>query len=251
MANDVIKQEYILLIKHLSFTVQLDSTSLVCQASLPEGKATVPAVLVFPTWAGRDDFVCTQADRLAQMGYVGIAVDIFGEAKVGSSKEENMALITPFMNDRSLLLARMQAVLLEVANLERVNANKISAIGFCFGGLCVLDMARASLNICSVVSLHGLLVAPNESTALIEPSILVLHGHDDPMVPVQQVQDFEAEMTRCQADWQVHVFGQTAHAFTNPHANDPNFGTVYSQLAERRAWQLTHSFLQTSFSDEP
>jgi dienelactone hydrolase len=129
-----------------------------------------------------------------------------------------------------------------------VDDSRIAAIGFCFGGLCSLDLARAGADLKGVVSFHGLLGALDDNSHPIKAKILALHGHDDPMVPVEQVIAFEKEMTKAGADWQLHTFGNTQHAFTNPLANNPDFGTVYQPEADKRSWILMENFLAEIFT---
>lgn len=205
----------------------------------PSKKSTV---LVVHDWSGRNDFACHKAEKLAELGYVGFAVDMFGKGIIGKDKDEKTALIKPFMEDRDLLKERMLSALQTVSKLDYVNTAKIAAIGFCFGGLCVLDLARADVDVRGVVSFHGLLNAPLRKTQTTRTKILALHGHDDPMVPPEAVAAFEKEMREANADWQLHVYGNTMHAFTNPQANDPGFGTVYNNLADRRSWIAMKAF---------
>ena len=150
----------------------------------------------------------------------------------------------PFLEDRALLQRRMNLALETLRKIDRVDPSRIAAMGFCFGGLCVLDLARSGADIRGVVSFHGLLNPPGKTAGnKIKARVLVLHGHDDPMVPPDAVLAFERELTEAGADWQVHVYGQTMHAFTNPQANDPAFGTVYKASADRRSWQSLQNFL--------
>ena len=208
-----------------------------------------PAVLINHTWAGRDDFVAEKANKLAALGYVGFAVDMYGKGVLGSGTEENAKLMQPFMDNRQMLQKRMQAALYAVKLMPWVDDGKIAAIGFCFGGLCSLDLARTGADLKGVVSFHGLLGAPgNTQGNAIKAKILALHGHDDPMVPVEQVLAFEQEMTKADADWQLHTFGHTMHAFTNPVANNPDFGTVYQTDADRRSWLAMENFLTEIFA---
>ncbi|MDD2800652.1 MAG: dienelactone hydrolase family protein, partial [Methylococcales bacterium] len=133
--------------------------------------------------------------------------------------------------------------------LPWVDDSKIAAMGFCFGGLCVLDLARAGADLKGVVSFHGLLGAPdNLQSNSIKAKVLALHGHDDPMGPIEQVVAFEQEMTKAGADWQLHTYGHTMHAFTNPKANDPAFGTVYQANADKRSWLAMKNFLAEVFA---
>ena len=208
-----------------------------------------PAVLINHTWAGRDDFVAEKAKKLAELGYVGFAVDMYGRGVLGSGPEENARLMQPFMDNREMLQKRMQAALYAVRLMPWVDDSKIAAMGFCFGGLCSLDLARTGADLKGVVSFHGLLGAPSNTQGnTIKAKILALHGHDDPMGPVEQVLAFEQEMTKAGADWQLHTFGNTMHAFTNPVANNPDFGTVYQPDADRRSWLAMENFLTEVFA---
>ena len=208
-----------------------------------------PAVLISHAWGGRDEFVAEKAKKLAELGYVGFALDMYGSGRRGSSPDENAQLMQPFMQDRALLQRRINAALYAVKLLPFVDDSKVAAIGFCFGGLCVLDLARSGAAIAGVVSFHGLLVPPdNISEPDIKAKVMVLHGHDDPMVPVEQVIALQQELTAAGVDWQLHSYGQTMHAFTNPVANDPDFGTVYQVDADRRSWLAMQNFLSEIFA---
>lgn len=208
-----------------------------------------PAVLVAHDWSGCNDFAINKAKKLAELGYVGFALDMYGEGKVGESKEEKTAFMQPLIDDRALLANRMISAVTAAKLIDKVDGSRIAAIGFCFGGLCVLDLARTGIEIAGVVSFHGLLFPPlHLLSASIKTKLLVLHGHDDPMVPIDQVNAFEVEMTKANVDWQLNVYGQTMHAFTNPVANDPGFGTVYSAVADRRSWVAMKNFLSEIFS---
>ncbi len=208
-----------------------------------------PGVLVSHMWGGREPFVCDKAKALAQMGYVGFALDMYGDARIGSGPDENARLMQPFLEDRALLQRRMLLALETVRNQPEVDDGQVAAIGFCFGGLCVLDLARTGAQLAGVVSFHGLLKPPgNTAGKRIVAKVLVLHGHDDPMVPVEDVVALETELTAAGADWQIHVYGHTLHAFTNPKANDPGFGTVYNPAADRRSWLAMQNFFQETFN---
>ena len=208
-----------------------------------------PAVLINHTWAGRDQFVAEKAKAIAALGYVGFAVDMYGKGILGSGPEENAKLMQPFIDDRAMLQQRISAALTTVRTLPEVDSERCAAIGFCFGGLCVLDLARTGADVKGVVSFHGLLGAPSNTDGnLIKAKVLALHGHDDPMAPIPQVNAFQQEMTEAKADWQLHSYGHTMHAFTNPLANDPEFGTVYQPQAEKRSWQAMQNFLAELFA---
>jgi len=206
--------------------------------------------MISHAWGGREDFVAEKAKKIAEMGYVGFAIDMYGKGVLGSGIEENAKLMQPFMDDRKMLQQRIHAALSAVKLLPWVNNEAIAAIGFCFGGLCVLDLARTGSDIKGVVSFHGLLNAPdNIEGNKITAKILALHGNNDPMNPTEQVVAFQDELTKAGADWQFHSYGNTMHAFTNPVANDADFGTVYQPDADRRSWLTMKNFLEEIFSD--
>lgn len=203
-----------------------------------------PAVMVNHAWAGRSDFVEEKAIKLAEMGCFGFAVDMYGKGVLGQSIEENTKLMQPFMDHRELILKRMEAALYAIKSMPWVDDKKIAAIGFCFGGLCVLDLARSGADLSGVVSFHGLLGSPESAQKNpIKAKVLVLHGNDDPMAPGDQVIALQQELTQAGADWQLHNYGNTMHAFTNPIANDPDFGTVYQAVADKRSWVSMKNFL--------
>ncbi len=207
-----------------------------------------PVVLIAHDWSGRNDFASQKAEKLAELGYVGFALDMFGKGVIGRTKEEKSALIQPLIDNRSALQHRMLAAFNTAKQLEMVDPKKVAAIGFCFGGLCVLDLARSGAEVKGVVSFHGLLHAPEDAVEhTIRAKVLALHGFDDPMVTPDQVIDFGEEMTHAKADWQLDMYGHTMHAFTNPQANDPAFGTVYSKQADTRAWTAMREFLKEIF----
>ena len=203
-----------------------------------------PGVLVSHAWGGRGDLECDKARQLAGLGYCGFALDLYGKGVRGSGPEENGKLMQPLLQDRAMLQERMGIALATLRAQAEVDAGRVAAIGYCFGGLCVLDLARSGSDVRGVVSLHGLFSPPgNTQSNQISAKVLALHGHDDPMVPIEAVQALEAELTEAGADWQIHVYGHTMHAFSNPGANSPAMGTVYNAEADRRSWRSTVDFL--------
>lgn len=212
------------------------------------GKKQRPAVLVVHDWSGRNEFACKKADMLADMGYVGFAVDMYGDGRQGQTTEEKMALMQPLLSDRRLIRDRLMAAYQAISSMPDVDNRHVAVIGFCFGGLCALDLARSGLDFKGVVSFHGLLNKPEHlKTEKVKAKILALHGYDDPMVQPDQVNDFCQEMTQAQADWQVHMFGHTKHAFSNPLAHDEQLGTIYNAVAEARSLQAMANFLTEIF----
>lgn len=208
-----------------------------------------PAILICHDWSGRNEFAENKAAKLAELGYAAFALDMYGNGKKGSTNEEKSALMQPLVQNRSALQTRILAALTALKQLPEVDTQHIGAIGFCFGGLCVLDLARSGADVKGIVSFHGLLNAPeNTGHKKISAKILVLHGYDDPMVTPEQVMQFGNEMTQAKVDWQLHMYGNTMHAFTNPLANDPGFGTVYQKNADQRSWIAMQDFFKEIFA---
>ena len=217
--------------------------------AFPAGEGKAPAVLIVHQWAGRGAGEHKTAERLAELGYVGIAIDMFGRDVKGDPGGDNSHLIGPFLSDRAALLQRVRAAVRFAATLDRVDAARIAAIGYCFGGLCVLDLARGGAEgVLGVVSLHGMLDGNDlEQDGPIAAKILVEHGWRDPMAAPDKVLAFAEEMGAREADWQLHAHGRAMHAFTNPHAAAPEKGMAYDADADRRSWESVTAFLAELF----
>ena len=211
-----------------------------------------PAVLIAHPWAGRNQAVCDKAIQMAELGYIGFAGDMYGKGVLGTTVEENSALMQPFIDHRGRLQARMLIALETLRQQQMVNPAQIAAIGYCFGGMCVLDLARSGEQLCGAISVHGLLKPPDnlQKNNQIRAKILLLHGHDDPLAPSADVNKLQQELTSSQADWQMHVYGHTMHAFTNPLANNLSMGTVYNASADKHSWQSIITFLNEIFNDQ-
>jgi dienelactone hydrolase len=204
-----------------------------------------PAILVFPTWHGRNAFAIDKARELASLGYVGIALDMYGDAKVGENDEENAKLMAPFIEDREKLKKRVLVGFLFATTLGYVKKEKIGGIGFCFGGMCALDLARAGADVKAIVSFHGLLDPPKKSTReKITSQVLVLAGFDDPWVRPDVVLEFEKEMSAQGVDWQVSSFGKVRHGFMNPACQGPAGPNLYNETVCKRSWKMMQNFFE-------
>jgi dienelactone hydrolase len=204
-----------------------------------------PAVMICHAWAGRSEHEEAVAHRLAELGYVGIALDLYGKGVRGEGNEECQALMTPLLEDRAFLQERIKTAIAAVHEQDYVQADNTVIAGYCFGGVCALDAARSNAPVLGAASFHGLLGKPgNTDGQKIAAKVIIFHGFNDPFVPSQDLIAFADEMTEAGADWQIHAYGNTMHAFTNKAANDPGFGTVYSERADRRSFESFNNFLE-------
>ena len=203
-----------------------------------------PGLLVVHDWCGCDDFVQEKARMLAAAGYVALAVDMYGDGRVGEDSNEKTALRNGLINNRRKIQRRMQAALAALKSLEHVDADRVAAIGYCFGGLCVLDLARSGAEIKGVCGFHSTLSAPDFPNEPIKPRVLMMQGHEDPLVPQEQIIEFSREMASAQVDWQVHIYGLAQHSYTKKMRPAQGEGIGYSEAADNRSWRLMHDFLR-------
>lgn len=214
-----------------------------------------PAVLVAHQWAGQSDHERATADRLAGLGYVGIAIDVYGKGRRGeegtpNAMAVNSALMQPFAQDRAALRQRLLAAVGWAKEHPAVDPARIAIMGFCFGGLCALDVARSGTgDVKGAVSIHGIFAAPDiGEQPPIKAKVLVLHGWEDPMAKPEDALGLAKELTAAGADWQLHAYGHAMHAFTNEHANMPERGLQYDANAAARSRRATEDFLQEIFA---
>jgi dienelactone hydrolase len=205
-----------------------------------------PAVLIIHQWMGITDHEKQRARMLAELGYNVFAADIYGVGVRPASPAEAGKEAGKYKSDRALFRSRLQAGLEVLRKDERTKHDKIAAIGFCFGGTAVLELARAGTSIAGVVSFHGGLDAADGMAAKkggIPAKVLVLHGAVDPYVPADQVAGFEKEMNEAAADWHLIAYGSAVHAFTQRGAgDDPSKGAAYNEAADRRSWNAMKVF---------
>jgi dienelactone hydrolase len=206
-----------------------------------------PGVLVFHEGLGLGEHIMERARRFATLGYVVFAADMFGGRRQASGLKDMGKLVGDLRNDLATLRARGRAALETLGSLPQVDATRLAAVGFCFGGSVVLELARDGADLRAVVSLHGVLStkAPAE-TGKVKASVLVCTGADDPLAPPDQVAAFQNEMREANVrDWQVISYGNTLHAFTNPAAGPSTMrGTLYNEQADRRSWVAVRNFLE-------
>jgi len=195
-----------------------------------------PCVLVNHAWGGKDSFAEEKAIQMAALGYVGFAMDNYGDGALPETVDDKMALMGPLKDNRKVLLKRLKAGLDAAAKMEAVDESQMAAIGYCFGGLCSLDMVRGGMDLKAAVSFHGLLDAPDYKAKKSTSKVLVAHGWDDPMAQPFTVTAFGNEFTEIGCDWQVHAYGGTTHAFTVPGADSGDGTLMYNADSDRRSW---------------
>ncbi|HIA54493.1 MAG TPA: carboxymethylenebutenolidase [Candidatus Melainabacteria bacterium] len=204
-----------------------------------------PCVIICHAWAGQGESDQEVAGNLAKLGYVGFCADVYGKGLRGDPTGDNTHLMKPLLDDRAELKSRLLASVEAAKKHPMVDPSKIAAIGYCFGGLCVLDLARCGADVKGVVSFHGLFFPPNLGPQKeIKAKVLILHGWDDPMATPDQVVEVARELSEAKADWQIHGYGGTMHAFTAPQANQPDKGILYNETAAKRSWKAMENFLE-------
>lgn len=206
-----------------------------------------PCVMVNHAWAGRDGFAEDKAIQMAALGYVGFALDNYGNNAQPQGVDECGAMMTPLVEDRAKLLKRLKAGYKAAAALDEVDETHMAVMGFCFGGLCTLDMARAGMDVRAAMSFHGLLGAHELPKKKIKAKVLVAHGWEDPMAPPSDVVALGKELGEDKCDWQLLAFGNVKHGFMNPQANNKDMGIMYNEDAARRAWTNALELLNEVF----
>ncbi|WP_224248130.1 dienelactone hydrolase family protein [Hyalangium gracile] len=226
----------------------------VCQAYVAHAESSrsrLPCVLVAHAWDGQNESIRALTERMAHQGYLGFAIDVYGKGVRGGETDDNSRLMAPFLEDRGLLRRRLEAGLAAARRHPLVDPDRIAALGYCFGGLCVLDLARSvPPGLKGVVSVHGMLHPPRLGPqAPMAARVLILHGWEDPVAPPADVLAIARELTEAQADWQLHAYGHAMHAFTFPGANRPQAGILYNPAAARRAESSLQAFLAEVLGD--
>lgn len=211
----------------------------------------LPGVLVVHEWWGLNEFAKAQARDLAKLGYVAFAVDMYGNGYVAPDVPTAMKMAggvrgTPLMRTRVIAGFR------ELLRQKNADSMKIAAIGFCFGGTSVLELAYSGAPVKGVVSFHGGIIKPfPQDLGAIKAKILVLHGADDPNVPAESIVNFQEAMRKARADWQMIYYGNTVHSFTNPAAgNDNGKGAAYNPVSAKRAFDEMQAFLREIFGPD-
>ncbi len=215
-------------------------TKLNGKIALPSDPGPHPTVMLMYSAMGLTEFVVDRITRLAEQGYIAIATDMYGGG-IGFNSTEREAVgpyFSQFLNDPQLLRSRVVHWFDFIKALPEVDPSRISAVGYCFGGRCVLELARSGAEAKSVVSFHGLLSTESPAKVnKIKAKVAVYTGGKDPYAPIEQVDAFREEMNIANADYQITLFSDAYHSFTDPEANEPeSSGMQFDPLAEQLSW---------------
>jgi len=235
-----------------TLTYQADGLAMKSELFFEPKSGTRAGVLVYPEAYGLNQHAIQRAQRLASLGYVALACDLHGEGRVVEDLGEPIKMLDPLYADPSKTRARAIGGLKALAARAEIDAARIGTIGFCFGGTMSLELARSGADIKGVVGFHSGLgtMAPKTDAKAIKARILVCIGGDDPFIPLEQRAAFESEMRDAGVDWQMNVYGNTVHSFTNPtaaNAKRPN-AVRYSEESDRRSWKAMQDFFEEAFA---
>lgn len=215
-------------------------------------KGKRPGVLVVHEWTGLGTYVKMRIQKLAELGYVAFAADIYGKGVRPNNPKDAATTATIYKSNRPLLRERAQAALDQLLKQDLVDTKRVAAMGYCFGGTTILELARSGAPLSGFVSFHGALDTPSLTDAkAIKGEVLAFHGADDPYVPAKDVETFEKEMRDAGVKWELVKFGGAVHSFTNPEAgNDNSKGAAYNQDADLKSWEEMKLFLSRVFASK-
>jgi dienelactone hydrolase len=209
-----------------------------------------PTVILVPTVMGVTDLEIGFGRQLVELGYNALVADIFGKKFRGAERDTMFGEMGRLKVDRAALRRRLLSVVDVARALEEVEEGRVVVAGYCFGGMCALDVARSGTDIAAAVAFHGLFDPPGLPEEKITAKVVAFHGWDDPMVPPEMVVALGTELTSAGADWQIHAYGNVAHGFTNPNAHQIGIdGVRYDALAAERSWTSFINLLEELFSE--
>jgi len=215
-----------------------------------DAKVGVPGVLIVPQWTGLTDYERGRAQQLAGLGYVAFCADVYGDGHVAADMKEAGTLAGQYKKDRALFRSRLRAALAALRRSPTVDPERCAAIGYCFGGTGVLELARSGADVLGVVSFHGGLDSPSPADGKnIKAKVLILHGADDPFSSKADIAALEKELKDAGVDYQMVFYSGAVHAFTQPMAgNDPSRGVAYNERADKRSWIAMQDFFKEIFA---
>jgi dienelactone hydrolase len=210
--------------------------------------AARPTVILIPTVMGVSELEKGFGRQLVELGYNSLVADLFGKKFHGAPRDTMFGEMNRLKADRAALLRRLQHVLELARSQSEVQRDHVVVAGYCFGGMCALDLARSGADILAAVAFHGLFDPPGLPAQKIKAKVVAYHGWDDPMVPPEKVVALGNELTEAGSDWQIHAYGHVGHGFTNPRASDLQIdGVAYNALAAERSWTSFVNLLEEVF----
>ena len=214
-------------------------------------EGTRPAVLVIPEWWGLNDYAKMRATELAKLGYIAMAVDMYGNGKIADNPDSAGALATPFYQNPQMAKARIEAAIAKLKTYTQADANNIAAVGYCFGGAMLLNVSRLGSELKGIVSFHGNLLGTPLNKDLLKTKILVCHGGADPFVPAAEAATFKKQMDSVGAVYTFKEYAGAMHAFTNPNATAMGekfkIPIKYDAAADSASWKDMKEFFTTVF----
>jgi dienelactone hydrolase len=239
-------------LKEENVNYSADSTTMngfVVYSDSTQGKR--PAVLVVHEWWGLNDYPKERARQLAKMGYIAMAVDMYGNGKTAANPDEAMKLAGPFYTNPQLAKTRLDAALAKLKSFAQTDTSRIAAIGYCYGGFVVLNAAKLGEDLKGVVSFHGNLSGVNPDKNLLKAKVLVCHGADDKFVSQQEVDKFKKQMDSIGASYTFKAYPNATHAFTNPASTETgkkfNMPIAYNPEADKNSWEDMKDFFGKIF----
>lgn len=239
-------------------TFELISTTengvqLISYVALPEDAADdkpVAGILVAPEWWGVVEHPKSITERLAKAGYAAVAMDVYGEGKLTSDAAQANMWMEQVLADQDMLMARCRLILNDFSDQLAVDGDNLAAIGFCFGGKVVLDMAREGMPLKAVATFHGNLSPKQPADSKFAAKVLVAHGGDDSMVTMDAVESFKKEMDAVDVDYTIDVYDNAKHGFTNPQADaraaENNADLGYNENAAKQSWDNMLAFMKAN-----
>lgn len=232
-----------------------NNVELISYVALPENAADdkpVAGILVAPEWWGISDHTKSVAERLAEAGYAAVAMDVYGEGKITTDASMANMWMEQVTADQDMLMARCRLILNDFSDQLAVDGNNLGAIGYCFGGKIVLDMAREAMPLKAVATFHGNLSAKQPADKNFTAKVLVAHGHDDSMVSMDAVEGLKSELDAADVDYTIDVYDNAKHGFTNPHADEKaaknEIDLGYNEAAAKQSWENMLEFMKTNLA---
>lgn len=240
-------------------TIEYQVGSKTCKGFMahdPAYPGPKPTVILCHAWRGQDRFIRERAKDLAALGYLAFALDLYGDRINAHDNEQALELMTPLFLNREELRKSVVEGYHAIKSHPLCDEKKIGGIGYCFGGMSVIELLRSGVLLCGVVTFHATLgtklgdkkahltpIAPD-----IKGSLLILHGDIDPLVTDENIREFKEELNANQIDWQMNIYGHAMHAFTNVETNAPEVGLVFNPLANKRSWIAMKQFFTEVFA---